>query len=149
MRLATDKDIEELSQLRILQQKDDWQEEFEDKYNLLNVTREYLKAHLNKDIYMFIEEDADIIATCGIHIINYLPQCNDNEKKGYICNVYTKKEYRNRGIQTRLLKECIKFAKEENICYIDLFTNKEASSFYKKIGFEFDDLIMKLDVRDN
>lgn len=81
MRLATDKDIEELSQLRILQQKDDWQEEFEDKYNLLNVTREYLKAHLNKDIYMFIEEDADIIATCGIHIINYLPQCNDNEKK--------------------------------------------------------------------
>ena len=32
--MATSSDIEELAELRILQQKDDWQEEYEDKMNL-------------------------------------------------------------------------------------------------------------------
>ena len=32
--MATSSDIEELIELRILQQKDDWQEEYEDKMNL-------------------------------------------------------------------------------------------------------------------
>ena len=32
--MATSSDIEKLIELRILQQKDDWQEEYEDKMNL-------------------------------------------------------------------------------------------------------------------
>ena len=32
--MATSSDIEELIELRIFQQKDDWQEEYEDKMNL-------------------------------------------------------------------------------------------------------------------
>lgn len=146
MRLSNEKDIEQLSKLRIQQQKDDWDDEYEDKYNLLNTTIEHLNKHLNKDLFIFIEESNNIIiATCGIQIIEYLPQCNDNGLQGFICNVYTDKKYRCKGIQTKLLKQVISFAKEKNLCELSLSTdNDKAISIYKKMGFKFDNLIMSL-----
>ena len=149
MRLANKKDIKELSVLRINQQMDDWKEEYENKFDLFNRTKIYLKKHLNKDLYIFVEEEnGDIIATCGIQIIDYLPQCNDNGKQGYVCNVYTKERYRNQGIQTLLIKQIISFAKENRLCELSLSTDSaEAISIYKKSGFEFDDLIMKLEIK--
>ncbi|MBQ8522979.1 MAG: GNAT family N-acetyltransferase [Clostridia bacterium] len=146
MRFADKKDILQLSKVRVEQQKDDWQNKYKDKNNLLERTEQYLKLHLNKDLYIIIEEvDNMIIATCGLQVINYLPQCNDNGKEGFICNVFTKREQRNKGIQTMLLKEILKFSKEQNLCEIKLLTDsKEAISLYKKFGFEFDDYAMKL-----
>ena len=86
----------------------------------------------------------NIIATCCLQIIEYLPQCNDNGKQGFICNVYTEEKYRNRGIQTKLLNEVIKYAKENDLCELDLSTDSEvAISLYKKLGFEFDSWAMK------
>ena len=148
MRLANNTDISNLSKLRIKQQKEDWKDEYNDKFNLLEKTEEYLKKHLNHDLFIFLEENKNkIIATCGLQIIEYLPQCNDNGKQGYICNVYTDKKYRKKGIQTSLLKEAIKFSKEKEIYELNLSTDNEiAINLYKKIGFEFDDLIMKLNI---
>ena len=42
--MATSSDIEELIELRILQQKDDWQEEYEDKMNLKETKKVFKKA---------------------------------------------------------------------------------------------------------
>lgn len=65
---------------------------------------------------MFIEEKGNsIVATCGMQIIDYLLQCDDNGKLGYICNVYTIDKFRNLDIQTSLLNGCIEYAKENNI----------------------------------
>ena len=142
--MANNEDIEELSKLRVLQQKDDWQEEYEDKMDLKETTKKYLNTHLNKDIYFFIiRENNKIVATCGLQIIEQLPQCNNNGVMGYICNVFTRKEYRKRGIQTNLLNKCIDFANKKDVKMIQLSTdNPEAISIYKKIGFEQDKLMM-------
>ena len=145
MKIATQGDINKISLIRINQQKDDWQECYEDKYDLLNITKSYLKKHLNNDFFVFFEEiDDNIIATCCLQIIEYLPQCNDNGKQGYICNVYTDKKYRNLGIQTNLLKEVIKYSIDNHLCKLILNTdNDDAISIYKKCGFKFDDLAMR------
>ena len=137
MRLANKNDIEYLAMIRINQQKD------ED--NLLNRTKLYLENHLNKDFYAFIEEiDNNIVSTCCLQVIEYLPQCNDNGRQGYICNVYTKDEYRNNGIQTRLMEYVIDYAMEKKLCKLELSTDSDkAISIYKKCGFEFDSQTMK------
>lgn len=147
MRIAEKKDIEELSKLRVIQQKEDWKEEYpegEDK-RLYEVTKKYLIEHLNEDMIFFIEEQENhIIATCGLQIINYMPQCVKSGKEGYICDVFTLNEYRRKGTQTKLIGECIKFAKEQNLEILKLSSdNPEAISIYKKYGFENDTLIMK------
>ena len=147
MRIAEKKDIEELSKLRVKQQKEDWKEEYpegEDK-RLYEVTKKYLIEHLNEDMIFFIEEQENhIIATCGLQIINYMPQCVESGKEGYICDVFTLREYRRKGIQTKLIGECIKFAKEQNLEILKLSSdNPEAISIYKKYGFENDKLTME------
>lgn len=145
MRLANKNDIEYLAMIRINQQKDDWENEYIDKDNLLNRTKLYLENHLNKDFYAFIEEiDNNIVSTCCLQVIEYLPQCNDNGRQGYICNVYTKDEYRNNGIQTRLMEYVIDYAMEKKLCKLKLSTDSDkAISIYKKCGFEFDSQTMK------
>ncbi len=144
MRKANKMDIDKIVQIRIEQQKAIWKDEYDDKYNLVNTTKKYLEKHLNNDFYAFIEEKGnDIIAICCLQVVEYIPQCNDNGKHGYICNVYTSDDFRNKGIQTNLLKKVINFAKENNLCELNLATDSEkAISIYKKLGFEFDNLTM-------
>lgn len=66
MRIAEKRDVEELSKLRVLQQKEDWKEDYpegEDK-RLYEVTKKFLIRHLNEDIIFFVEEQENhIIAT--------------------------------------------------------------------------------------
>ncbi len=149
MRIASKSDIEKIASIRISQQKDDWKEQYEDKYDLLKTTKAYLEKHLNKDFFAFIEEiDNRIIAICCLQIIEYLPQCNDNGKQGYICNVYTDERYRNQGIQTKLLEEVIKYSINNNLCELDLSTDSDiAISLNKKCGFKFDNWAMKKEIK--
>lgn len=145
-RIAKYEDIDEISKLRIMQQKDDWKELYPNKdEELYEITKNYLKEHLNKNVFLFIEIiDNRIIATCGLQIIKYMPQCIESGIEGYICDVFTLKEYRKKGIQTNLIKQCIKFAKENNVIELKLSTdNPEAIRLYKAQGFEIDKLMMR------
>lgn len=148
IRKASIEDVEKLCELRMLQQQDDWEEDYEDKFNLYERTKEYLNKHLNKDLYMFLNVvDKRIVSTCGLQIIEYLPQCVDNGVQGFICNVFTLKDYRRRGLQRELLEEVIRFSKENNLCEISLSSDSEqAIKLYKSFGFVFDDLMMKLEL---
>lgn len=148
---AKQEDIDELARLRILQQKDDWKELYPNQdEEFYHVTKKYLEKHLNKDILFFIERmNHKIVATCGLQIIHYMPQCNDNGKEGYLCNVFTLPEYRRQGIQTGLIKECIAFAEKNNIMELKLSSdNLEAIQMYQKQGFEQDGLMMKKEIRN-
>lgn len=145
-RIAKYEDIEEIARLRIMQQKDDWEELYPNKdEEFYQITKCYLEEHLNKDVFFFIEViDNKIIATCGLQVIKYMPQCVESGIEGYICDVFTLNEYRRKGIQTNLIKECIKFAKENNIIELKLSSdNPEAIKIYEGQGFEYDKLIMK------
>ena len=83
-RIAEYEDIEEISKLRIMQQKDDWKELYPNKdEEFYRITKKYLEEHLNKDIFFFIEVlDNKIIATCGLQIIKYMPQCVESGIEG-------------------------------------------------------------------
>lgn len=133
-RIAKYEDIEKISKLRVMQQKDDWKELYPNKdEEFYIITKDYLEEHLNRDIFFFIEIiDNKIVATWGLQVIKYMPQCVESGIEGYICDVFTLKEYRRKGIQTNLIKECIKFAKEKHIIELKLSSdNPEAIKIYK------------------
>ena len=149
MEYATNKDIKELLKLRIEQQKEDWNKEYKDVDNFKFRSEIFLNQHLNKDIFILIARlDNQIIAICGLQIFNSLPQCNDQGKIGVICNVYTNKLYRNKGIQTSLLKEVIIVANEHHLNELFLSSNNnQAISIYQKLGFKKSNMIMRLDLK--
>lgn len=146
IKIAKNENIDELSILRVMQQKEDWGERYPNKdEEFFNITKKYLEEHLNKDIFFFIEIiENKIVGTCGLQVIKYMPQCLRTGIEGYICNVYTLEEYRRNGICTNLLKECIKFAKENNIIELKLICDiPEARKIYEREGFIKEDFIMK------
>lgn len=148
-RIANNEDIEEITKLRVLQQKDAWDGLYPNKdEEFYMITKNYLEEHLNKDIFLFVEVlDDKIVATCGLQIIKYMPQCVKSGIEGYICDVFTLRKYRRKGIQTNLIKECIKFAKEKNISEIKLSSgNPEAIRIYQGHGFEHDKFNMKREI---
>ena len=151
IRIATDNYIDIICKLRILQQKEDWKEEHIDELSFYDMTKKFLENHLNKDLYIFLNIiDSKIAATCGIQIIEYLPQCNDNGRQGYICDVYTLDNYRRMGLQKDLLKTIIEFSRNKNLCELNLSSDNEiAINLYEKIGFEHDKLIMRLELSNN
>ena len=140
--------IDKLSNLRIIQQKDDWKTLFYDD-DLFNKAKNHLLKHLNQDVFIFMyQENDEIISTCSMQVISYLPQYNNNGKVGYLCNAYTKKEYRSRGLQTNLINQCMQFAKENEIYELELSVNNpEAASIYKNLGFVHDEWRMRIDLR--
>lgn len=149
-RLAKYDDIKKLSKLRVIQQKDSWKEYYRNNdEELYLITKKYLEEHLNNDIFMFLEiEDNIIIATCGLQIVRYLPQCAENGVEGYICNVFTLENYRRKGIQINLINECIKFAKSKDISILRLTSDVlEAIELYKKLGFEHDKYMMQKEIK--
>ena len=151
-RIAKYEDIEEISKLRVMQQKDDWKELYPNKdEEFYIITKKYLEEHLNKDIFFFIESiENKIVATCELQVIKYMPQCVESGIEGYICDVFTLKEYRRKGIQTNLIKECIKFSKKNNIIELKLSSdNPESIRIYQGQGFIHDELIMKREIKEN
>ena len=60
-------------------------------------------------------------------------------KIGNILNVYTKIEYRKKGIAGNLLKLAINEAREMKLSYLELKSTEAGFNLYKELGFEEDD----------
>lgn len=149
--IAKEENISELSKLRVLYQKEDYKERYPNNDKDLYIkTKKYLEEHLNKDIYIFIEIiDEKIVGTCALQIINYMPTCLKSGIEGYICDVFTLKEYRKNGICTNLVKKCIEFAKEKNVVELKLTCDiPNARRLYEKLGFEKEAYIMKKKIQE-
>lgn len=80
-------------------------------------------------IYIVAKKDNEIIGYGGMwHVIN----------EGHITNVAVKKEYRGKGIGSRIIKAFIDIAKEKEMIGITLevrVSNDIAKNLYKKNGF--------------
>ena len=156
IRAATINDIQQLADLRILQQHDDWGSEYIDyDGNFYARTTNELSDFLYKEdglqpskgVIFIAEIHGKIIATCGLQRIDMLPQCNNNGQYGYMFNVFTVEEYRRQGIQSRLIENALSYSEKCGLTEIKLETDSEdAISLYKKHGFEWDTLFMSKDV---
>ena len=117
-----------------------------DNTDFYNDTSIFFKEHLNKDLFFFgILDNDEIVSTCALQFIQYPPAMNENSKIAYIFNVFTKQDYRNKGLATVILKEVIKFCINQKIDRIKLSTNNlVAKNIYKKLGFKESKTAMSL-----
>lgn len=91
------------------------------------------------DLCLVAIENGSLIGACW-------GRCFDEKNKGYgfldsetpELSIAIKKQFRNRGIGTKLIKEITKLYQELNIKFISLSVHKKNPAFqlYKKIGFE-------------
>ena len=85
----------------------------------------------------FIAWDGETAAACsGLSVVALPPSYGDlTGKKGYITNMYTRKEYRGQGLATRLLDTLKNFAIEAGCTTLALNASDAGYPVYKKYGF--------------
>ena len=136
---ANNKDISELTRLRIAYIMDDYGSISEDDQHAMEVQLpNYFERKLGKDLIAFVARaDGQMVATAYLLIIEKPANPSmQNGLVGEVLSVFTEKEYRGQGISTRLMNDVVNYAKENRLCYIDLKATEEGYSLYKKIGFE-------------
>ena len=136
---ANNKDISELTRLRIAYIMDDYGSISEDDQHAMEVQLpNYFERKLGKDLIAFVARaDGQLVATAYLLLIEKPANPSmQNGLVGEVLSVFTEKEYRGQGISTRLMNDVVSYAKEKRLCYIDLKATEEGYSLYKKIGFE-------------
>lgn len=100
------------------------------------IVKDYFKNVIKDDnnILLCYEEDNLVVGYV------FLKQVICDDVKGYLIDgLFVEKEYRNRGIATKLLKESLNIVKDKDICFVDvgaMVENKTSLNLYKSLGFK-------------
>jgi ribosomal protein S18 acetylase RimI-like enzyme len=110
---------------------------------------EYFSQAIPADQYVgfLAVADSQIIATSGL-AFHLHPPSNRNltGREGYIMNIYTKPNWRRRGIATRLLQMLIDHARDKQCSKISMHVMPKGKSIYLSAGFVPIDTEMRLNL---
>lgn len=132
-------DISALVELRIAYLLEDYGNLVENKLTIIiNNLYGYFQEHLNKDLLVFICRDKNKIVSCCFLCVTEKPSNPTfiNGKTGTILNVYTKPEYRKKGIAGNLLKMLLAESEKIGLDFVELKATDSGYNLYKSIGFE-------------
>lgn len=132
--------LEEYLKLRIEMLNEDPYTEY-DNIEIEKQTREYFVENINKTLITFgMFDNNNLIAVSTLEIIKRLPTPkigNINSTIGYICGIYTNKNYRKQGIARKLVCETLEYGKNIGITRFQLSShNPIAIKMYKNLGFK-------------
>ena len=132
-------DIPELVRLRIAYMIDDFGSISEyERRCMEEQLPDYFDRRLGKELIAFVARaEGRLVAAAYLLIIEkpanpFFLNGLDSE----VLSVYTEEEYRGKGICTSLMSNMIEYAREHQICRIDLVATDEGYPIYKKLGFE-------------
>lgn len=100
--------------------------------------RDYLaKSVVTGEFVGFVgESDRLIIGTSGVVFFKRPPHYgNLSGVEAYIMNIYTRPQWRGKGVATALLGETINFIKKTEACRIWLQATEAGKPLYEKFGF--------------
>ncbi len=132
-------DITSLVKLRIEYLLEDYVEIPRNKLSLIEKNLPtYFHNHLNKDLFVFVCRDENEIVGCCFLYVSEKPSNPTfiNGKTGTILNVYTKPEYRRKGIARELIKILLSESEKINLDFVELKATDIGYNLYKSLGFE-------------
>ena len=142
MNIVTDKatinDIDELVQMRLDYLTEDYGTLTDAQITkIASSLPDYYRMHLNKDLLVYVARE-NIIVSCCFLLISEKPANPSfiNGRTGSVLNVYTKPEYRKRGIAGKLMEQLIAEANDIGLDYIELKSTDEGYHLYKSLGFQ-------------
>ena len=120
-----------------------------DEAELEKRSRKYLEESLNDNLYLFgLFINNELVSNTGFYLEKHFPTyTNPSGLIAYICNVYTKEEYRNKGYQKKVFNYTLKYAKDMGINKFQLSSlNEKAINMYKSFGFTKKNRVYQLEV---
>lgn len=130
--------IEELVQLRLDYLLEDYGTLTDEQIEKMKASLpEYYLKHLNKDLFVYIAREEVIISCCFL-LVSEKPANPSfiNGRTGTVLNVYTKREYRRRGIARELMEQLLAEAEQMGLDFVELKATDAGYNLYKTVGFK-------------
>lgn len=148
IRKATPEDFEELLKLKL--ELKESERKFNKNLPPVNKVKQHYKEYLSKDlsrensaVFVAVEEN-QLIAMISARIYTALA-IYDSEKRGYLSNLFVKKEFRKKGIGTKLMQKAIAWLSSMNAKTAIAEIYKENTSSLKiSYSLAFTDYSVKL-----
>ena len=103
----------------------------------------FLKAHKEYEIIV-AEVNGIVVSAMFVYLIPKLPKPNGNAKYiAYLTNVYTKKEYRNKGIGTQMMNYIKSYLIEKKCELLFAWPSDNSIAWYQRNGFSEDNEIFE------
>lgn len=137
-------DTEELTALRVVYLLEDYGEIPQNKLAMISDSLPaYFRSHLNKDLFAFICRTDNVIAGCCFLYVSEKPANPSfiNGKTGTVLNVYTRPQYRRKGIARELIKMLLSESEKMHLDFVELKSTDAGYNLYKSLGF--DDVVSK------
>ncbi|KGX91418.1 GNAT family N-acetyltransferase [Pontibacillus marinus] len=138
-RLAELKDIDQLIKMRWDNTIEFDESKSHSSYNdFEKECRSFLETSIKDDQwYIWIaEQDGIVISHIYIELIQKVPRPGRTTYPfAFMTNVYTLKEYRNKGIGSKLLSTINNWVKENKYEFIIVWPSDESINYYKKNGY--------------
>ena len=104
-------------------------------------------GHIAGLVYLGIEKEP--VGCGGMCIQTELPSPdNPTGKSAYLMNIYTREEYRNKGLATAVVTWLVFLAQERGVQKIYLEATPQSKKLYKSLGFNEEGDYMRLDNPD-
>ena len=101
---------------------------------------EYYKSHINKDLFIYVVREEQIIVSCAFLLVIEKPMSPAfiNGRTGTVLNVYTSPANRHRGYANMIMEMLLADAKELQLSVVDLKSTDDGYHLYKSVGFADD-----------
>lgn len=110
---------------------------YDDITELRSAIKQYYLSHINKDLICWgIFKEEKLAAVGSLCLFARIPyKENLSGLEGYILNIYTSPEFRNRGFANRVLDDIIDYSQKNNIGRLWLNSSEQGMDIYKRRGF--------------
>jgi GNAT superfamily N-acetyltransferase len=99
----------------------------------------YFTEHLDRDLIVAVAETSDgtIVSTAFIVTLERPPKPSFiTGRVGTLLNVYTRTEYRGKGVATGVVSYILEEARKINVSMVDLTATPDGKPIYVKLGFK-------------
>ena len=138
-KIATIKDLDVLTKTRVeVLRAANKLDEAVDMTQVETESRDYYKKALadGSHVAVLVYDGERFVGAGGVSFYTVMPTYhNTSGKKAYIMNMYTKPEYRRKGIAYQTLDILVDACKKRNITHITLEATEIGRSLYEKYGF--------------
>jgi GNAT superfamily N-acetyltransferase len=141
IREATLQDAPALARMR-------WDFTAEDDFIHPNATHEEYERHFTQFLDMAIssgrwsiwvvEDAGQLVSHIFMQVIEKVPRPGRQERRfGWVTNVYTIPEYRNRGVGSQLMAQVEAWSKAQNLELMLVWPTQQSVPYYQRAGFEY------------
>ena len=136
IRIATKNDIEDLmsSRLEMLRVVNDLSDDYGYSEEIITESREYFLHGDHITVLAF--DDDNVVGCASMSYMRIMPTfSHPTGKRAHLMNVYTRREYRRRGIARKMVELLIRETWKKGVTEISLDATESGRPLYESMGF--------------